>query len=244
MPCVYGICFSWDTFMRRTPQWWENNREFIEARKLMDETRGKGKVRWKVVTMVREPLARYLSACFQNLSQRFRPQSGIEGDYPEDEVLLHIQQDMARNSCVSGDAFTSYLWLISNIVNVLPLHFFRYEFNREAGYQIYSSPDVDLLVMKVERLDDIHGQAFYEFLGLRDFHLRHHNIGSTREGSGALYEKMKREVSFPEEAVNFLADSFFMRYFYLEDEIARFKDKWTRNTDPRYRLELKLGNAS
>ena len=244
MPCVYGICFSWDTFMRRTQQWWENNREFIEARKLMDETRGKGKVRWKVVTMVREPLARYLSACFQNLSQRFRPQSGIEGDYPEDEVLLHIQQDMARNSCVSGDAFTSYLWLISNIVNVLPLHFFRYEFNREAGYQIYSSPDVDLLVMKVERLDDIHGQAFYEFLGLRDFHLRHHNIGSTREGSGALYEKMKREVSFPEEAVNFLADSFFMRYFYLEDEIARFKDKWTRNTDPRYRLELKLGNAS
>jgi hypothetical protein len=238
VPCVYADYMSWDVFTRMPKQWQESRREAMDVRRQIDQTRGK--IRWKVVTMVRDPLSRILSGYFHTLRQDFNPQSGRKEDYLEDEVFEYINQRLVANSGNNADAFCGYQWLICNIVHVFMIDPFCYKFNREAGYQIYSSPDTDLLVMKVERLNDVQQRAFYEFLGLRDFHLTPHNVGSTRKGSGELYKKAKKVVSFPEETVNCLAESFFMQYFYSENEIAQFRERWTRNTDPSYRLDLKL----
>jgi hypothetical protein len=99
-------------------------------------------------------------------------------------------------------------------------------FDRERGFSIYSSHKADLLLIRLENLNECASQAFGEFLHFKNFQLVNKNIGEEKE-----YKELYREFKaypLPIDFIEDMYDSRFTRYFYLEHEIVEFKKLWLK----------------
>ncbi len=104
---------------------------------------------------------------------------------------------------------------------------FAEPFPRDAAYTVYAGRKVDVLLLKLERLNEAAGEAFREFLGLPEFRLVRRN-----EAEGKVYAEtyraFQRRVRFPAPLLERIYSSDFVRRFYSEEESAAFAGRWAR----------------
>jgi hypothetical protein len=179
--------------------------------------------KWKFITLVREPIARNISAFFQNIDLYIN-WSLKKGEFEEKEVIELIER------------------FLNNFQHEFPLHWFDIEIQKnlgidvykkpfpiEKGYQIYSTDTVDLLLMRCE---DINKHAIYalsDLLGLNEFEMRSANIGSQKEYKET-YAQFKKMITLPVEYVEHMYSSQLVKHFYSSGEIQVLREKWlTKN---------------
>ena len=145
---------------------------------LLRETRGE---RLKIVTLVRDPIARNVSEYFEELKPHAR--------YPFEERLAAIGLDGVADELERGlmakltaevDWSAPYSWFDSEIRDVLGIDLFSESFDRSSAYQIYRRPQVDILLIKLERLSQCAAQAFGDFLGVKNFELTSRNVSTAK----------------------------------------------------------------
>jgi hypothetical protein len=179
------------------------------------------KKKLKVLTMVREPIARNISAFFQTY------------DWYVEETQKEQQSQFAFLKSVEQCFFEKYphsmplTWLDDEIQQSLEINVFETDFQKEKGYNIYYGEYADLLLLKLECLDKCVQSAFEEFLGVKNFTLSKANLGQDKKYS-AVYKNLLKVIEVPEKYINEVYSSKYAQHFYTEEEIERFREKWSR----------------
>lgn len=187
--------------------------------------------KWKIITLIRDPVARNLSTFFQNMEVVSSKADEYTFMSPEHQFEVTITKDKIEPLI---DLF------FDKIDHEYPLIFFEREFNHlfdidvmtgefstEQGYEIYSGDQAELLFIRLEDLNDCVSEAFETFLDLQNFTLQNTNVGSEKAYAD-VYKQFKNIIVLPKSYLDSLYDTPFMHHFYSEPEIDAFRKKWTR----------------
>ena len=189
----------------------------------------KGRKKWKVVTLVREPVIRNISTFFQILY------SGLGYNYSEklkymkiDDIVKELQNLFFKKN--SG--FEKYNgheaplhWFDNELKSALNIDVFLKEFPCSKGYEIYQSDQADLLLIRLENLNKCADEAFKKFLDIDNFTLVPSNISSNKSYS-QIYQRFLDTLVLPEHYLDKLYKSKYMNHFYSKEEIAAFRARW------------------
>jgi hypothetical protein len=173
----------------------------------------------KIVSLVRDPIARNASTFFYALDE-FIP--GWESAYTKGDLSL---TDMIK-IFVSKRAFvlTALNWFEEQMKPVFDIDVYQAPFPQEAGYQIYSSSKADLLLLRLENLRSCAREAFARFLRIPNLELQTVNAGSERK-TADLYNKFLAEP-LPPDYIDWTYSFKLPQHFYTEEELDNFKRKW------------------
>jgi hypothetical protein len=174
---------------------------------------------WRIVTSVRDPIARIVSRVFQRRS-RF---DGFEGtttlESLLEELTVAFQRDERRFGAVGWD------WFDFELKEVLGRSVYESPFDPSVGFGTIEAEHVSALLLRGEDLDKAPG-ALEATFG-RPVELTSENVG-TQKDYGDLYRSVLERFRPPESYVALVYDSQQIRHFYSEEERERFRRHWTR----------------
>jgi hypothetical protein len=173
--------------------------------------------RVKVITLVRDPIARNLSLFFW----LFEAHTGVllsEATSLTTEHLTRLFLGTVRHA-------TPLHWFDRELYQTLSIDVFQYPFSHTHGYQHLRKNNVDLLILKAETSDALKQAAIASFIGKDDFQLFRSNTTAERS-EGEIYRKLLHQIRLPLWYIDSLYSSRYMRHFYSAAEIAHFRRRW------------------
>jgi hypothetical protein len=194
------------------------------ARNLLDTASGK-KCSCKIITLVRDWVARAVSDLFENM-ELLLPECAAarhdDGKSPE-MILKYLQA-----ACENFDPNTDFAatWFDKELKEVFGFDIFSVDFDKQRGYQIYHSPHADILCIRLEDLSRVYRESFAEFLNISIPSLVHDNTASAKQYH-QLYTQIKDRLSVSPEALNKIYQCRLMTHFYTPETLAAFKNKWS-----------------
>jgi hypothetical protein len=183
--------------------------------------------KWKVITLVREPISRNISSFFEildmalgyNYNSKLK-EIGVEETAKElTELFVKKHDEYENDRCLT--------WFDCELKPVLGIDVYAREFPKSQGYEIYESESADLLLIRLENLNECAGEAFKKFLNIDDFKLVGDNIGEQKSYHN-IYRKFLDSIVLPESYVDKMYSSKYMRHFYSQEETEALKLKWCR----------------
>lgn len=190
-------------------------------RKEIDENEA---LSWKVITLIRDPIARIISALFQNLLAYYPDwrERYLNGQFDFDELQKLIINIITIN-LEPDDWFDTQI----KSIPAFGIDVYAEPFPFEKGYKTYlGAGRASLLLIRLENLNDCAGQAMREFLGLENFVLQNENTSEEKDYID-LYRAFK-EKPWPMDFVRKVYDTKFARHFYSESELKAFTKRWTQ----------------
>lgn len=171
----------------------------------------------KVITPVRDKLARSLSSFFYNAPVH----DGISYDdlnaMPLKQIIGHF---MARRH-------RSYtFWLEKNYLQALGIDIFQHVFDKEKGFMQCSSKQADCLFFQSELDDDVKSALIREFLELEGFYLKHRSNKSTEYSYKYSYERFMEKAALPESFLQELMNDPGFCFFYSKHHRDRVLAQW------------------
>jgi len=176
----------------------------------------KGKRKAQIITLVREPLSRNISAFFQNL------QIYIDSDKKDTDYQLKKLIDI----------------FLKEYSHDIPLQWFNFEFKKATGINIYNYPfpkhkgymrikenNIELLLMKLEIPDTLKERVIADFMHIDNFRLISKNIGKDKTYSKT-YQQFKKTVRLPSTYIHEMLSSQYARHFYSEKDISALWVRW------------------
>jgi len=170
----------------------------------------------KIITGVREPMARNYSMVFQAI-KNWGPYpliTNLNGNF-EEAIINYL--DYCSNS--------TWEWFDDEIKEIFNIDVFNYPFNKEKGYCVIKEEHVEIFLYKLEN-SKVLGKALAEFLGLdkKVNMLVCHE--AEKEEYRFIYKQLKRILCISEVILSKYYDNDKMRHFYGEEEILQFKNNW------------------
>jgi len=182
---------------------------------------------FRVVTVVREPVAINLSSFFYNFIPK-NPDVNIH-ELTDDEISVRLQ---------AGEAFSSpsfHLdWWEIEVAEATGIEIYDHgSFPIEKGSAVYSATKgqrhTDLLVLRLENLGAFARDALTEFYQVDVPEIALVNSAEDAPGGYAeRYRSFKADASLPEEWVDWQLDSQYARFFYTDEERRGFKERWVK----------------
>lgn len=169
-----------------------------------------------VISLVRDPIARHLSAAFQWPHRRSIVPEGVEG----------ARQMIAERLSRPGSMDYTFNWFDEEIKAVLGVDVLRGGFNRTEGYGEYHGSRARVLVVKLERLSELLPTVISDFVRaptpLQEVRA---NAGG-QKSTGEVYAEVKNTLRLPEATCEDIYGHPWVRHFYTEAEVATFKRRW------------------
>lgn len=172
----------------------------------------------KIITSVREPIQRDISAY-------------MESFYPswvnlKEEVNFDLKQNVTNY--LKHNAKTKYGYLFDYydiFYDITGIDIYKYPFDREQGYGIIREKNWEILLLKLEKLND-NVSVIADFLNIPDFHLYTENVGAEKWYK-YLYKNLKADIEIPQEVIDkYYIGNERMDYFYTDSEKATFLNKF------------------
>ena len=192
-------------------------------RRLASEPQGM----WRIVTLVRDPIARNVSMFFQvthrwiaadeqRRSYRTDPSSFL------DELRRRFLEDF------DGHDFPD-LWFDAELGRFFGIDVYESPFPTSRGYALYENERARVLVIRVEDLRACAGDAFKTFFGIDIGEtLQEANIADNKHYAD-VYRQFVESVELPLPYIARMYDSRYARHFYTEDELDAFRRRWIRS---------------
>ncbi len=173
----------------------------------------------RIISLVREPIARNISMLFQSLpfwmaDKYLKDDSAVRSERPQ---LLHETFENHVNHNYPLEWFDNEIKVLTGI------DVFSQPFNHECGYQIYQNGNFSLMVIRTDKLDQSQ-QAICHFLG-QDITVTHDNQSENKWYSPLAYE-FKNSYQPKPEFIEEMLSSKFTRHFFTESEITAIKNKY------------------
>ena len=178
-------------------------------------------INWKVITLIRDPIARNISAFFYNIDKQWFPnfyERYANQELPNQEIINKFLREFHHQVPLT--------WVEKEICSVFNINVYGFDFPKEKGYQIYHNDNIDLLVLKLENLEACYQQAFKEFLGIDIVQLEKANTSEDKKYKD-IYKNLNKSLSLPPEYLDQMYISNHVRHFYTEAEIELFKQRWS-----------------
>jgi hypothetical protein len=176
--------------------------------------------KWQVITLVRDPIARNISAFFQLLDLSipdFVERYERKALSTEQLAELFLAQRMIHD--------TPLTWHDRELQQVFGIDVFSTVFPYSRGYEIYHNTQADILLIRLENLDQCGAQALRDFMGIDSFKLIGKNVGS-KKTYAAVYRDVLENIRLPGDYIDRMYSSKYARHFYSAEEIAHFRLKW------------------
>lgn len=170
-----------------------------------------------VITLVRDPVAANISMFFQ-LFERYTGRQYAPGRFSTAELVRTFRATYPHARPLT--------WLDAELKAHLGIDVYGTPFDREKGRAVIERANFRLLVLKCESADDAKRAALEEFLGLEGLELVRSNAAKGKDYA-AQYRDFTRHMLFDEAFLDGMYRSKYARHFYDEDELARFRARWT-----------------
>lgn len=172
-----------------------------------------------IITLVRDPVARNVSAFFQNIYE-------VIPDFDANSEVDEAAIDRLKKSFLNDYDHNAPLeWFDTQLRDVFDFDVFSREFSKTSGYSIYEESRFKLLILRLENLDMCVRPAMKEFLGLKAFQILDSNI-SQQKRVGNTYKKFINNLILPDAYLDKMYNSKFARHFYTPEEIMLFRKRW------------------
>ncbi len=176
----------------------------------------------KIISITREPVARLISDVFQNIHY-------YNHEFIDDE-LLNIKeiQKSIENQLKNFDIHSEYAstWFDVEFSKALDLNIYNYPFNKDIGYVIIKHRNIEILLLRMETMNDVLIDALKEFLDYaQDIKTMNTNIGEEKEFS--IEQKfVKNNVKVDEKKLKEIYSSEYVSHFYSNEQVESFIQKW------------------
>lgn len=201
------------------------DRHVLESRYLIGqlEASASGKP-WKVISMVRDPVARNVSAFFQAFPVYFAREhhngGGGMAELDSDQLLdLFINQFGADRHAVP------LTWFQREVEPTFGIDVFQEPFDTARGYQIYRNSRCELLVLRMEDLDRVASAALQEFLGF-DVPSQVNSNRAEDKDYADVYREFRSRLVLPKAYLDQMYESTYATQFYSPEELLRFRSRW------------------
>jgi hypothetical protein len=206
---------------------WENFPDGVKAmiarcdveRKLLQGIKN-FKVKPKVITLIRDPVAIDVSNFFHNF--KWWPKELLE--LCEDQQAGYMEQ-LERHFLNFKRHDMPLVWFDTEFEDIFHIDVLSSEFPVDQGYKIYEGDYADVLLMRLESLNACVAKALVEFLGIEEVNLVNTNVAE-KKWYGSIYEEFKKTVALPEDYLNTMYDWTYARHFYSMEELETFREKW------------------
>jgi hypothetical protein len=178
--------------------------------------------RWKIVTGVRDPVARDISLFFQQL-YRYRPDF-IRRYKAGRDTVDKLVDSFGQRFYTAPNPFD---WFNIEPKTVFGYDVFAEEFPKTAGFCIGSHRNVEVLTYRLENLNRVAQTAFCRFFGFKSFELKNANVGQQKIYA-AIYQAFKQQIELPDAYLDARYNHPFTRHFYTDEEISKFQARWKR----------------
>jgi Putative capsular polysaccharide synthesis protein len=182
----------------------------------------RGRFPCKIITLTREPIARTISFAFEDWKRR-APGALAEDGTLDAAAMTEVADTLLRNRGGHADPGK---WFDRELKQVFDLDVFSIPYDEERGYSIIRNPDVSLLILRMEDMNRSLPGALADFLGIDANSVV---MSRANESEGKWYSDsanaVKREFRLPDEILNEITTSRFIRHFYPND-IERLRDRW------------------
>lgn len=168
-----------------------------------------------VVSLVREPLTRNMSAFFMNKVDK----KGVA-----DKTAEGLRRAFLKNY----PHFVPLEWYHREFNKSLDVDVFETPFDADLGYKVIEKGQFKILLLRTEMTNEQKGEALSEFLN-RPIEMevsRKSDKYELKEETNELYREFKKQVSFREEFLDFLYASEYARHFMKPEEIKHLRDRW------------------
>ena len=185
----------------------------------------------KIVTLVREPVSRNVSAFFDLLEvnnagsgERHTVKSGygfevvVDAKNPQELEALFLEK---------FDHETPLVFFDREFKGELGIDVFSGEFPTSKGYQIIENEKAQVLLLRLEDLNKCGPGAFKEFLDIDGFSIVKANVGNEKPYNN-IYRNFLNTAVLPQSYLDEMYNSKYTRHFYSSKEISRFRAKWNR----------------
>ena len=168
--------------------------------------------RWHIISLVRLPVGRNVSAFFENLNEYF---PDAEERFDRGELTL----DEIVNTFLSQyDHDAPRHWFDSQLEPVFGIDVYAEPFPRERGYHVYEGGKARLLVIRMEDLERVGSRAVQEFLGIPMIHLESANQSEEKSYS-EIYRVFLDTVELPASYYDEMHSLKYSRHFYTPVEL-------------------------
>lgn len=172
----------------------------------------------RVVSLVRDPVARNVSFYFETLDVLWQTERAHER-VPVERLLAEFHERFLHERGVD--------WFDNEFEPVLGLDVYEHPFPHEQGYQRINSGPYEVLIMRHDLDDRVKERCLAELVGAPSVSLTPRNVGAQKPYAD-VYREFLRRVELPEGYVRRLLDSKYARHFYGPEELARFRAKWLK----------------
>ena len=169
----------------------------------------------KVISLVREPLARRISEMWENIHNVNR--YSAEVDFAEIEQF-YFQE---------GFECHEFKWFHRELESVLGINVYDCPFDKEKGYCVTRKNNIELLVMKVEKLNAFE-TVIGDFTGIPGFRLQNRNISKEKRYRFAYQAYLEAFTMSDKRLKQIYYENPYMNFFYTEEEINGFYRKWLK----------------
>lgn len=169
----------------------------------------------KIISLVREPIARRISEMWQGIPYADRYVSGAD---------FYDVENYYFNEGIQG-ALSEFEWFDTQLKKLFRIDVYAHPFDREKGYTIIKQGRIELLLLKVEKLNELN-DVVGKFLDIDQFHLCNDNVGRKKPYRYALQE-YKENFTISREMLESIYENKYVKHFYSEQERAEFYQKWT-----------------
>jgi hypothetical protein len=172
----------------------------------------------KIISLVRDPVARNISAYFQNL-----------------KIYLGKEKNFQTTKFLERIFFSKYphlvpiTWFDNEFKKSTGIDIYNYEFDKILGFNIIEINEAMILILKTETDDVVKKHAIELFLGMNlKSEIGNENESNNKEYS-EIYNDFKSSIDIPIDYINKLYDSKYMKHFYSNYEIHNLKKKWEKS---------------
>ena len=197
------------------------SKHLLESQYLRREMdRGLNGKKWKIVTLVREPVARNISSLFQIIDLLL---PNFIDRYESKSIKVEELTELFLEQYPVESRYTN--WFDLELKPVFGIDVFSSSFPTSKGYKIYRGKHAHVLLLRLESLSKCAQDAFKEFLNIEQFILMETNISREKEYYTA-YKEFVDSVVLPDWYIEEIYTLKYVQHFYSEEEINAFKAKW------------------
>lgn len=170
----------------------------------------------KIITLVREPISRNISAYFHNM------------DLIEETASAHELLDLDR---VVDGFLTKYdhdiplQWFDVEMKNTLGIDVYQYEFHKERGYKVIQKGGYEVLLLRHDLNDELKSSLVSDFLDIDKFTIERTNVASEKQYAEK-YRGFIKKISLPDEYIDKMLCSKYAKHFYSDEELSAIRDRW------------------
>lgn len=193
----------------------------------------------RIISGVREPIQRDISYLFEHINLPF-----VEiYDKFNNDLLLNIQDCLNNYFVTKSDGFSHmsptlihhmirvnggiFQWFERELEEVYHINILDYPFDRDKGYSIIKKGNIELLIYKVEKLNELE-KDIGNFLGIDEFKFKNSNLSKNRDYRYT-YKQVLDEIQLSENYIDMYYNNQYMNHFYTEKERDIFLKKWVRS---------------